>query len=108
MAIVRKTLEQIKQTPVNQHDLDRLNALQDSDIDYSDIPPLTEKQIANLKPATDVFPFFNNNQYKPVKQQVTLRIDSDILAWLKKDGKGYQTRANQLLRQFMLQEMNHN
>jgi uncharacterized protein (DUF4415 family) len=37
-----------------------------------------------------------------VKQAVSLRLDADVVAWLKKRGKGYQTRANSILRQSML------
>ena len=44
--------------------------------------------------------------YRPKKSQVSVRIDNDILAWLKKDGKGYQTRLNQILRQAMNQSLN--
>jgi len=39
-----------------------------------------------------------NPFYRPVKQQLTLRLDADIIAWLRKQGKGYQPRANALLR----------
>ena len=41
--------------------------------------------------------------YRPVKQPVTIRIDADVLAWLKSKGKGYQTRINWLLRAAMRQ-----
>jgi uncharacterized protein (DUF4415 family) len=40
-----------------------------------------------------------------VKQSVSLRLDADVIAWLKKDGAGYQTRANRMLRERMLQEL---
>lgn len=40
--------------------------------------------------------------YRPVKKAVSLRLDADVIAWLKKDGEGYQTRANRLLRERML------
>lgn len=40
--------------------------------------------------------------YRPVKKAVSLRLDADVIAWLKKDGKGYQSRANRLLREKML------
>ena len=40
--------------------------------------------------------------YRPVKQAVSMRLDADVVAWLKKRGKGYQTRANRILRQHML------
>jgi uncharacterized protein (DUF4415 family) len=43
--------------------------------------------------------------YRPVKKAVSLRLDADVIAWLKKDGKGYQTRANRVLREKMLKEM---
>ena len=39
--------------------------------------------------------------YRPIKHPVTVRIDADILAWLKRSGPGYQTRINALLRQAM-------
>jgi uncharacterized protein (DUF4415 family) len=40
-----------------------------------------------------------------VKQAVSLRLDVDVIAWLKKDGAGYQTRANQMLRERMLKDL---
>jgi uncharacterized protein (DUF4415 family) len=43
--------------------------------------------------------------YRPVKKAVSLRLDADVIAWLKRDGKGYQTRANRVLREKMLKEM---
>jgi len=42
--------------------------------------------------------------YRPVKQQVTLRVDADILHWLKREGKGYQSRLNAILRRQMMTE----
>lgn len=39
--------------------------------------------------------------YRPVKQQVTLRLDADVLMWFKSRGKGYQTRINRVLREFI-------
>ena len=73
--------------------LKALKAMPDRDIDTSDIPPLTEafwrKAVRN--------PF-----YKPTKTSTTVRIDSDVLAWLKAQGKGYQSRINAILRREML------
>jgi len=40
--------------------------------------------------------------YKPIKQPVTLRLDADVLAWFKKQGRGYQTRINRALRRVMM------
>jgi uncharacterized protein (DUF4415 family) len=42
---------------------------------------------------------------KPTKITVTVRLDSDVLAWLKKDGKGYQDRMNAILREAMLRSL---
>jgi uncharacterized protein (DUF4415 family) len=61
--------------------------MKDSDIDYSDIPPLDK---AFLKKATTAWP--------PAKKQLTIRLDADVLDWLKGHGKGYQTRINRILR----------
>jgi uncharacterized protein (DUF4415 family) len=35
--------------------------------------------------------------YRPIKRPVTIRVDADVLAWLKRQGRGYQTRINKLL-----------
>ena len=43
--------------------------------------------------------------YKPLKKPVTLRLDADVIAWFKKDGRRYQTRMNAALRKVMEQEM---
>jgi len=44
--------------------------------------------------------------YRPVKKPVTLRLDADLLAWFQQDGRGYQTRINQALRQVMIAKRN--
>jgi uncharacterized protein (DUF4415 family) len=62
----------------------------DAEIDYSDIPRLDKSFFAK---ATEVWP--------PAKQQVTIRLDSDVLKWLRSQGKGYQTRINRILRAAM-------
>ncbi|HKF46692.1 MAG TPA: BrnA antitoxin family protein [Terracidiphilus sp.] len=43
--------------------------------------------------------------YKPVKQAVSMRLDADVVAWLRESGPGYQTRANRILREKMMKEM---
>ena len=42
--------------------------------------------------------------YRPVKKQITARVDADVLAWLKSQGKGYQSRMNAILRREMLEQ----
>jgi uncharacterized protein (DUF4415 family) len=73
-----------------------LNARPDSEIDYSDIPPLTEEFFKYA--VRDKF-------YRPTKTSTTVRIDSDVLAWLRAQGKGYQSRINAILRRKMLDSL---
>lgn len=74
----------------------RLAKLNEAEIDYSGIPLLKDDFWANA---------VSNPLYKPTKQIATVRIDSDVLLWLKSPGKGYQTRMNAILRQAMLTEL---
>ncbi len=46
-----------------------------------------------------------NPFYKPTKTATTVRVDSDVLLWLKSNGKGYQTRLNMILPEAMLKEV---
>jgi uncharacterized protein (DUF4415 family) len=71
-------------------DLAKIDRMSDSEIDYSDLPPLDK---SFLKKATLAWP--------PVKKQLTIRLDADVLEWLKGHGKGYQTRINRILRVVM-------
>jgi len=48
-----------------------------------------------------------NPFYKPVKTSTTVRVDSDVLIWLKSQGKGYQTKINAILREAMIRSMHH-
>lgn len=80
-------------TEAQKADLERLAALPDTEIDTSDIPELTDAQLAEMK---------RPEHFRPVKKQITARLDADVLAWLKAGGKGYQSRMNAILRQAML------
>jgi len=57
---------------------------------------LMEENLQNMKIA---------DLYRPLKKPVTLRLDADVLAWFKKDGRRYQTRINSALRKLMEREM---
>lgn len=74
-------------------ELEALAVLPDDQIDTSDIPELTEEQLGEM--VRGLF-------YRPVKKPVTMRLDADVIAWLKEEGKGYQTKANALLRGEMI------
>ena len=90
------------------------------DVDLADLPPLTRRQVAELQalaakpdeaidysdlpPLTEAFwqQAVRNPFYKPTKTSTTVRIDSDVLLWLRSAGKGYQSRINAILRREML------
>jgi len=91
MGTVRHTLETLP--PVNKKYLNRVDNIKDEDIDCSDIPEMTD--LSNFRP------WEQRKMFKPVKQTITCKLDADIVAWLKQDGKGYQTRLNSILRQVM-------
>ncbi len=80
-------------TESQKAELEALAALPDDNIDFSDIPELTDEQWQNA---------IRHRGYRPVKQQITARLDSDVLHWLKSQGKGYQSRMNEILRKEML------
>jgi uncharacterized protein (DUF4415 family) len=94
--IVRKTFSGSSLTPVRKRRLAKLAWQPDNEINTSDIPELTDKFWRNA---------VRNPFYRPFKKQLTLRLDADVIAWLRSHGKGYQTRANALLRAAMLQDV---
>jgi len=75
-------------------DWKRLDAMKDEDIDFSDIPEVTPEMFARG---------IVRRGFKPVirKKQLTLRVDGDVVEWYQKQGPGYQTRINSLLRAYM-------
>ncbi len=76
-----------------------LNALAhkaDDEIDDSDIPEKTDEQWSDA---------VRGKFYRPLKTQASVRIDADVMEWLKRPGKGYQTRLNAILREAMLREL---
>ena len=94
--LVRKTLADSPMTPARKHKLAQLAARPDSEIDFSEIPPLKESFWKNA---------VRNPFYRPVKQQLTVRLDADVVSWLRRQGKGYQTRLNSVLREAMLEDI---
>ena len=79
-------------TPAQRAELESLALLPDDAVDMSDVPEVLDWSSAKR----GVF-------YRPVKQQLTLRLDADVVQWFKDGarGGGYQTRINEALRHYV-------
>jgi uncharacterized protein (DUF4415 family) len=82
----------MKLTKSQAKEIGALMRMKDQDIDFSDIPEKLDWSKAYV-----------GKFYRPVKKSLTIRIDADVLAWVKSQGKGYQTRINSYLREAMSQ-----
>jgi uncharacterized protein (DUF4415 family) len=94
--IVRYEVDRDSLPPLTEKqraELAALSKLPDEHIDYSDILGLTDEQLQNAG---------RGRFYRPLKQQITARVDADVVDWLKSQGKGYQARMNAILRREML------
>lgn len=76
-----------------RRELAALAARPESEIDFSDLPATSSKDWQGSP---------RGKFYRPIKQQLTVRVDADVLAWLKSQGSGYQSRLNDILRNAML------
>jgi uncharacterized protein (DUF4415 family) len=74
-------------TRVQRADLARLKKRPESEIDFSEIPQLTDEQLATA--------------FQPNRQLIAVRLDRDVLSWLRSFGPGYSTRINNILRVVM-------
>ena len=79
-------------------DWKRVDALKDNKIDLSDIPELTPEVFARAVVRRGLKPV-------PPKKQLTIRVDGDVLEWYRRQGPGYQTRINALLRAYMQEHL---
>jgi len=86
----------VELTAEQQKEIAQLQAMPDSEIDTSDIPELGPEFWKNA---------VVGKFYRPIKKSVTIRLDADVIEWLKSNGPGYQTKVNQLLRDSMLAEI---
>ena len=72
-----------------ESDLKKLDAMKDEDIDYSDIAEFDDTLLKSVE-----------MKFSPGKKQIAIRIDTDVLDWMKAQGKGYQSRINAILRSY--------
>ncbi|MDX8433381.1 BrnA antitoxin family protein [Mesorhizobium abyssinicae] len=85
-------------TEAQKAEIAALKARPEDDVDISDIPELAEEFWQNA---------VRNPYFKPIKQQLTLRLDSDLVAWFKRhtpDGRGYQSAINKALREYVTKQ----
>jgi uncharacterized protein (DUF4415 family) len=80
-------------SPPSRTDWQRVDALKDEDIDFSDAPEMTPEMFARA---------ILRKGLKPIgrKAQITLRIDSEVLDWFRARGAGYQSQMNAVLRAY--------
>ena len=87
-----------KAREIARKEIVKLAAMVEGDIDLSDLPASTAKAWKNAE---------RGQFYRPIKKQLTVRIDADVLAWLKAEGRGYQSRLNEILRTAMVAKPRH-
>lgn len=81
-----------------ERQLQAIEGITPEKIDTSDIPPLTNEDFKRA---------MFNPYYKPVKKQITVRLDGVLIEWLKGQGRGYQTRLNEIVTKAMLEDIEH-
>jgi uncharacterized protein (DUF4415 family) len=82
-------------TEKQRKEIEKLRMMQHKVIDTGDMPELDEQFWQNAK---------QTSLYRPLKTPTTVRIDADVIAWLKSYGRGYQTRINGILRAEMIKD----
>ena len=98
---MRKMTSSNQLTCAKQAEIDALGAMTEEQIDTQDIPE-----------ALDWHGKERGRFYRPLKQQITLRLDADLIAWFKtvvtQQGGGYQTQINRALREYVTQHQRAN
>ena len=102
MPIVVRTLEDLP--PIDEKRIKKLKEMRDEDIDVSDMPALTQEQLARLVPAAKLL---NRGLYRPRKVPLKVNYDADVIEWFRSFGKGYQTKMNTALREYMLTHLKY-
>ncbi|HEX8652263.1 MAG TPA: BrnA antitoxin family protein [Pyrinomonadaceae bacterium] len=87
-------MKKVATSKKSQTDWTRVDELKDEDIDFSDTPEVPPQMFARAVVRRGL-------KQRPRKAQLTLRVDSDVLEWFRKQGQGYQTKINALLRAYM-------
>jgi uncharacterized protein (DUF4415 family) len=91
--MTRITVEDFSKLKPGKTDWARLRRMKDEDIDFSDAPELTDEELARM--------VWHGPRAAEKKVTISLRVDPDLLAWFKRQGRGYQSRMHLVLRAFM-------
>jgi len=83
--------EDIKDRKPSRREIERFRRIKDSDIDYSDIPPMTDEQLARM---------ISFREFRK-RMPVSVRVDPRVIEWLKAKGPGHLTRINDILLNLM-------
>ena len=98
------TYDELERKPLTESEIQTMKAAAEksksgestADIDT---PLKTKEELSNFRPWNVAHPDF----YKPKKAEIHIRIDADVLEWYKSQGKGYQTKMNEVLRAYALE-----
>ena len=99
--IVTMTLDEIERTPLTAEETRTIQeaarkATEGKPVDDPDCPVQTKAELAKFRPWYEAHP----EQGKAEQSEAHIKIDSDVLEWFKRQGKGYQTKINAVLRQY--------
>ena len=93
------TLDEVKQLPpLSTEEIE--DVMNFKNTDFSDCPKQSKEDLAQFRPWYEVHPEW----YKVKKADVHLKLDVDVLEWIKAQGKGYQTKINAVLRAYAFDE----
>ncbi len=101
MSVKRITVKGFSGLKKGKTDWARLRRLKDEEIDFSDIPELTDEELTQMAWTTPRAP------QSGAKVTISMRIDPDLLDWYKRLGRGYQSRMHMVLRAFMQAKKPH-
>lgn len=92
MSVKRITVKDFSKLKKGKTNWARLRHMKDDEVDFSDIPELTDEELAQMVWTV---------RRSDTKVTISMRVDPDVLDWYKRLGRGYQSRMHMVLRAFM-------
>lgn len=112
MTIVKHTVDEMKKM-ASKTDWKRIDSMTDEELTRAalsdpDTPPLTDADFAKMRPASDVHPEIveaykrtRGKQKAKVKDRITIRLNHEVVVFFKAQGKGWQTKINDILDKYV-------